>query len=159
MRGYRESQEIGNCLINTLKMALNLRNKKYYMASLDGLTFLSMLLSTALNVFPCTYEWRWQLFLCRPRQPPAERWPWGAVMSHNFYFVSGLVNKLLKCNGFQKKLNFLNFWKFFKFFVTVKKYVPFLKGLFKKRVMNIQDFFCNCLNFFLSLFMQSKTMF
>lgn len=40
--GYRKSQEIGKCLINTLKMALNLSNKKYYMASLDELTFLSI---------------------------------------------------------------------------------------------------------------------
>lgn len=39
LRGYRKSQEIGKCLINTLKMALNSSNKKYYMASLDELTF------------------------------------------------------------------------------------------------------------------------
>lgn len=70
LRGYRKSQEIGKCLINTLKMALNLRNKKYYMASLYELTIFSS--SPALNVFR-TYNVAVETFFSSPPTPFHQR--------------------------------------------------------------------------------------
>jgi hypothetical protein len=77
LRGYRKSQEIGKCLINTLKMALNLSNKKYYMASLDELTFSALVSLHCFKRFfllffrhPSSHMiWQMQTFSPRPSLP------------------------------------------------------------------------------------------